>query len=86
MNEIDKLKLLLLDKDQLNLFDYLPKPTISVNPYAAENLNEHHKYFSILKREKSDYQTTLDAQKSYLKIKTNMKDPINNKLIEFMGK
>ena len=29
--EIDKLKTLILDKDQLNLFDYLPKPVILWN-------------------------------------------------------
>ena len=55
MNEIDKLKMLLLNKDQVNLFDYLPKPTISANPFAIEMQSEHHKYFSILKKEKSDY-------------------------------
>lgn len=32
LHEIDKLKMILLNKDQIKLFDYLPKPTISTNP------------------------------------------------------
>ncbi|KAL4486164.1 hypothetical protein ABPG72_012217 [Tetrahymena utriculariae] len=31
LNEIEKLKRLILDEDQLNLFNYLPKPTISAD-------------------------------------------------------
>ena len=33
MNEIDKLKILLLDSDQIKLFDYMGKPTIGIDPY-----------------------------------------------------
>ena len=32
LHEIDKLKMILLTKEQIKLFDYLPKPTISSNP------------------------------------------------------
>lgn len=32
IQEIDKLKTILLTKDQIKLFDYLPKPTIPINP------------------------------------------------------
>ncbi len=33
MIEIDKLKMLLLNKEQLSLFEYIPKPTI---PYSED--------------------------------------------------
>lgn len=32
LHEIDKLKMILLNKDQIRLFDYLPKPTITAYP------------------------------------------------------
>ena len=42
--EIDKLKILLLNDDQLKLFDFLPKPTVKYNtekykeaPYTMAN-------------------------------------------------
>lgn len=35
LNEIDKLKMILLSKEQIKLFDYLPKPTIPIDPYRS---------------------------------------------------
>lgn len=32
MNEIDKLKVLLLSPEQIKLFDYAEKPTIAIHP------------------------------------------------------
>lgn len=41
LNEIDKLKVLLLNQDQIKLFDYVEKPTISLYPYDPSNLKQH---------------------------------------------
>jgi hypothetical protein len=35
LNELDKLKSLILNKDQLKVFDYLDKPTIVLDPFAT---------------------------------------------------
>ena len=42
--EIDVLKLVLLDEDQMNLFEKIPKPVISIEDEGAEKmLNLHQK-------------------------------------------
>lgn len=46
LQEIDKLKLILLSSDQIKLFDYLPKPKLGLHMKASEN-----EYCSILKPE-----------------------------------
>lgn len=49
LHEIDKLKMILLTKSQIKLFDYLPKPTITAEAQGSEQ------YFSILRTVKSNY-------------------------------
>ena len=36
--EIDKLKMLLLDKNQMKLFEYLTKPVINIDDVEGKNL------------------------------------------------
>ncbi|CAD8074058.1 unnamed protein product [Paramecium sonneborni] len=81
LHEIDKLKMILLTKEQIKLFDYLPKPTISSNP---EKEISGHQYFSILKPIKTNYQMALEAQQAYKEILFKIHDPINKQLVECM--
>ncbi|CAD8160599.1 unnamed protein product [Paramecium pentaurelia] len=81
LHEIDKLKMILLTKEQIKLFDYLPKPTIASNP---EKEIQGNQYFSILKPLKSNYQMALEAQQAYKEILFKMHDPINKHLIDCM--
>ena len=38
--EIDKLKMILLDNDQLKIFEYLPKPIINIDDIEEKNPND----------------------------------------------
>ncbi|CAD8156370.1 unnamed protein product [Paramecium octaurelia] len=81
LHEIDKLKMILLTKEQIKLFDYLPKPTIASNP---DKELKGHQYFSILKPLKSNFQMALEAQQAYKEILFKMHDPINKHLVDCM--
>ncbi|KAM3144232.1 hypothetical protein pb186bvf_003694 [Paramecium bursaria] len=78
LQEIDKLKTILLTKDQIKVFDYLPKPTIQLNP---ANSNVNSQYFSILRPVKTDYQSALEAKGAFKEILKNPQNPINQNLI-----
>ena len=43
--EIDKLKALLLSKEQRKLFDYIPKPTIPLDLRDEEAFNENFEIY-----------------------------------------
>ncbi len=36
LNEVDKLKMILLNEEQIKLFDYMQKPTIDIDPFHPE--------------------------------------------------
>ena len=61
LNEVDKLKNLLLNEDQMNLFEYTFKPTIRLNPAESKG----HQYSTLLKNQKSNMENTFSAFKSY---------------------
>ena len=61
LNEVDKLKMILLNDNQIKLFDYMQKPTIDTDPFNPEKEKTLQNYWSILKKEKSDLQTALEA-------------------------
>ena len=71
MQELDKLKYLLLSKDQLNLFNYIPKPLIPFIVFESEfieniqNLEKKIAYKLILDEEKSETTKIKDAFTSY---------------------
>ncbi|KAM3144229.1 hypothetical protein pb186bvf_003691 [Paramecium bursaria] len=81
IQEIDKLKTILLTKDQIKLFDYLPKPTIPINP---AKLNQDNQYFSILRPVKTDYQRANEAKFAFQEIMKDPFNPINKNLISCM--
>ncbi|CAD8075518.1 unnamed protein product [Paramecium sonneborni] len=80
LHEIDKLKYILLNKAQIKMFDYLPKPFIGSDP---EDISDDN-FCSLLKPAKTPYQKALEAQQAFKEIITNYQDPINQKLINSM--
>ncbi|CAD8087976.1 unnamed protein product [Paramecium sonneborni] len=80
LHEIDKLKFILLNKAQIKMFDYLPKPFIGADPQDISDDN----FCSLLKPAKTPYQKALEAQQAFKEIITNYQDPINQKLINSM--
>jgi len=49
LNEIDKLKMILLTPEQIQMFDIIDKPTISKFPFGNKYFKDNEKYWSILK-------------------------------------
>ncbi|CAK56767.1 unnamed protein product (macronuclear) [Paramecium tetraurelia] len=85
LQEIDKLKMILLTESQIKVFDYLQKPTIPLDPNSKQfSINQH--YYSILKPMKSDFQRAVDAQNAFKEIVENLDNPINVKLINSIDK
>ncbi|CAD8139497.1 unnamed protein product [Paramecium pentaurelia] len=78
LQEIDKLKLILLNSDQIKLFDYLPKPKLGLHMKASEN-----EYCSILKPEQSDLDKALEAQKAFQQLQ-DQEDEITPKLVKLL--
>ncbi|CAD8047319.1 unnamed protein product [Paramecium sonneborni] len=91
LQEIDKLKYLLLSSDQLNLFNYIPKPLIPFGVFESEfeknikNLEKKIAYKLILDDEKSEITKINDAFTSYqnLKIKQNI-TKTDKQILEFL--
>ncbi|KAM3129618.1 hypothetical protein pb186bvf_018299 [Paramecium bursaria] len=73
--EIDKLKNLLLNDEQLKLFHYLPKPNIPINLFDSQNddkikqLESIPQFQFILQEEKTDFVKITEAYQSYRVIK-----------------
>ncbi|CAD8086217.1 unnamed protein product [Paramecium sonneborni] len=85
LQEIDKLKMILLTESQIKVFDYLQKPTIPLNPNSKQfSINQH--YYSILKPMKSDFQRAVDAQNAFKEIVDHLENPINVRLINSIDK
>ncbi|KAM3140748.1 hypothetical protein pb186bvf_007153 [Paramecium bursaria] len=80
IQEIDTLKMLLFDENQIKVFEYLPKPLITEDP--QDNIIQT--YYSILSPSKSNYQKATQAQLAFKFISNNLIDPINQKLIKCM--
>ncbi|CAK79485.1 unnamed protein product (macronuclear) [Paramecium tetraurelia] len=83
LQEIDKLKMILLSKEQVQLFDFLPKPLICLDP-SNQQLSENYQYSSLLKPYKGLKEKSLEAQQVLDQLLENLEDPITNKLISLM--
>ncbi|CAK79723.1 unnamed protein product (macronuclear) [Paramecium tetraurelia] len=83
LQEIDKLKTILLTKQQVQLFDFLPKPMISLDPSNLQQ-NETVMYSSLLKPYKSQKEKAHEAQQVLDELLENLDDPITIKLISLM--
>ncbi|KAL4441424.1 hypothetical protein ABPG74_013719 [Tetrahymena malaccensis] len=85
--EVEKLKRLLLDPDQIKLLDYLPKPTIHLdlvlNQQSTENVN---KEVNLLYQDnRSQMQKAKDAFEAYKKIQSRKNfSRLDQKLIEML--
>ncbi|CAD8071708.1 unnamed protein product [Paramecium primaurelia] len=85
LQEIDKLKMILLTEPQIKIFDYLQKPTIPLDPNSKQ-FKITQNYYSILKPIKSDYQRAVDAEYAFKELFKNLDNPINMKLINSIDK
>ncbi|CAD8137676.1 unnamed protein product [Paramecium pentaurelia] len=91
LQELDKLKYLLLSNDQINLFNYIPKPLIPFGVFEQEfqeniqNLEQKISYKLILDDEKSEITKINDAFKSYqnLKLKQYLSQT-DKQILEFL--
>ena len=87
--EIDKLKMLLLDNDQYNLFEYLPKPVILKNNKIdlsySSSINEKQKSFKFITYDNNMAAKARKTYSAYQKIinKINLTE-IDKKLIDLM--
>ncbi|KAM3140760.1 hypothetical protein pb186bvf_007165 [Paramecium bursaria] len=77
LQELEKLKQILLNPSQLKLFEFLPKPIISIDPNSFNN-----KF--VIGNQKNRYQKSIEAQSALRDILRNIDEPINQKLLSFM--
>ena len=83
LHDIEKLKMILLDEDQLFLFNYLKKPFIYVNENDCETKNALVEMKRLKMRTISD--NSMSLKKTYDKILTKKEDSlINKRLLEFI--
>ena len=79
LQDIDKLKFVLFDKEQRKLFEILPKPGI------AKKLSSHDSFYTIESVVKSKRENNSNEIDALQKLKTSVKnDPMNKRLIEMM--
>ncbi|KAM3137768.1 hypothetical protein pb186bvf_010188 [Paramecium bursaria] len=86
--ELEKMKQLLFNEEQLKLFQYLPKPSIPLNLFDKGNegklkeLESVQQFQFILSEEKSDVMKITEAYQAYLSIKSQDQSRIDNLLIQ----
>lgn len=78
MQEIDLMKYLLLDKQQIKLFNFISKPSISMNYSDSDDIYQTYKENKLLKS-KLEIEELEEIIKSYNNLKSRH-DEINNKL------
>ncbi|CAK86087.1 unnamed protein product (macronuclear) [Paramecium tetraurelia] len=90
-NELDKLKHILLNKDQLALFNYIPKPMIPYDMFddnfekKIKELEQKQEYKFILENEKPDVLRLDDAYEAYSKlIKKQELTQTDEAILQFM--
>ena len=83
--EIDKIKYLLLNENQLNLFDYLPKPKIST--ILKENKLLLNKFSEIPEKDQKLIEKAMIAKNSFIEIKNQKSlSNIDEKLLKLIDK
>ncbi|CAD8063679.1 unnamed protein product [Paramecium sonneborni] len=100
IQEIDKLKSIILEKDQIKVFNYTPKPIININPtyqYQAEEngkcidlfqqINSQKKKCKIRRKTNSinKPKKLIKIYESYSKLKQHHKDKKNERIIQLLG-
>ena len=79
LQDIDKLKFVLFDKEQRNIFEQIPKPGI------ANKLSIGDSIYTIETVIKSKNELSINENGAFQKLKTSLKnDPMNKRLIEMM--
>ncbi|EWS74767.1 small GTP-binding domain protein (macronuclear) [Tetrahymena thermophila SB210] len=87
--EVEKLKRLLLDPDQIKLLDYLPKPTIHLdlvlNKQSTENIYKNKEINLLYQDNRSEMQKAKDAFEAYKKIQNKKNfSLLDQKLIDML--
>ncbi|KAL4507261.1 hypothetical protein ABPG72_002054 [Tetrahymena utriculariae] len=87
--EVDKLKQLIMDKDQIQLFEYISKPLISdedvFGKQNVQNLQEQQEKYSILYQDnRSDIQKAQDAYQSYQSIQKRDLSAMDKKILNHL--
>ncbi|EWS74769.1 small GTP-binding domain protein (macronuclear) [Tetrahymena thermophila SB210] len=87
--EVEKLKRLLLDPDQIKLLDYLPKPTIHLdlvlNKQSTENIYKNKEINLLYQDNRSEMQKAKDAFEAYKKIQNKKNfSMLDQKLIDML--
>ncbi|EAR93746.2 small GTP-binding domain protein (macronuclear) [Tetrahymena thermophila SB210] len=87
--EVEKLKRLLLDPDQIKLLDYLPKPTIHLdlvlNKQSTENIYKNKEVNLLYQDNRSEMQKAKDAFEAYKKIQNKKNfSLLDQKLIDML--
>ena len=91
--EIDLLKILFLNEDQINLFNYLPKPIISINSEINkknDNVNENyvdnlHEKFSKNLHHSRTKKEKLAADSMQMIMSKNLKSNVDQKLLNLLN-
>ncbi|EAS03774.2 transmembrane protein, putative (macronuclear) [Tetrahymena thermophila SB210] len=69
LTEIDKLKMLLLDEQQINLFEYLPRPKIYIEKNQIQENQENLQKFNFLYEDnRTEIERAKDAYESFLEL------------------
>ncbi|EAR98492.1 transmembrane protein, putative (macronuclear) [Tetrahymena thermophila SB210] len=87
--EVEKLKRLLLDQDQIKLFDYLPKPTIHsdcvLKKDMKQSLSKQYEVDIMYQDNRTEMQKVKDAFQSYKKIiKKTEHSKLDQKIIDLL--
>ncbi|CAK69026.1 unnamed protein product (macronuclear) [Paramecium tetraurelia] len=92
IQEIDKLKYVILNKDQLELFNYIPKPLIPMDMFSQDFekklnvLEEKAEFQFILQEEKSDLIKVEQAFNAYMKLQEKKRLTDTDKsILELVG-
>ncbi|KAL4460287.1 hypothetical protein ABPG74_000038 [Tetrahymena malaccensis] len=87
--EVDKLKQLIMDKDQIQLFEYISKPIISdedvFGKKSTQNIQEQQEKYSILYQDnRSEIQKVQDAYQSYQNIQQRDLSVMDKKILNHL--
>ncbi|EWS76304.1 hypothetical protein TTHERM_000004890 (macronuclear) [Tetrahymena thermophila SB210] len=87
--EVEKLKRLLLNSDQIKLFDYLPKPTIHADLIlknaANQNVSKSKEIDLLYQDNRSEFQRVKDAFEAYKNIQSRQEHSLlDQKIIEML--
>ena len=86
LHEIEKLKILLMNEDQLLLFDSITKPMIDIEDENVEGMSEGTQMITKIMKKYKGKKDLDEIMKSYKTIRDNQdNNPLNKKLISLLS-